>query len=718
MATFVWRGNNRTWSDFSAAAFRGYGDGTTVGTTFDLPWLNAASGGASGASGPWNWYEVGFYDEGRNPLEPAHRGSTKGCSFGLTHDIDSYWGITSNWLLELPGGSGNGNSDVYYATTSRVPHRGDVVKFKYVGRDEAKGLTFSIPLSPILFGGRGASGSSADVWVAQAGGFGGTLADTTGALAEVIVEPSYFTHDDPDDIVNWGDANGVDKMFVFGVGRGYVAKFKPATEGVSGAGGYRGGTWGFEHWGKSIASNQTDLFPNTNVNGNSAEAGKLFWRGISLSTEKLNVFGPEPFIPLDELADQSTYRSGITSENVGMLPSKFNLYGLKDNVITNLYIRAAEFHFGSSSAVSIGDYFSPIRDQPGSFINLVGRGSGFGILRLPDRKPDFGYGTGNNKKERYVFRNLTLTEVSINPIYLASQVEIGTETPQAITGIAYGPFMTDAGADVKSTTVSNVYRSPVNFFGNNRPSGETPTDGGRRKIYQSLTAVDENKDRTGTLPRSVADAENFAKDVRERQSLTISNQNSTSPFSPVRTKITSLQQNAENTIFGAVSGKPITVSPGSLQGPDGNGVTTGNANFPTFGDSIPRGFNGIVNVKSGCTVDTIACLGGRFEVHDNHPGGVSFDSVTGDQSVTVIRGRLGAQGTIDQRQGPNNFRAFVIGTAGGNTAGVKAVGEGAEVLVPQDIFIRTSPASTVFSEGTVSITSGYNFGVSPKGGGR
>ena len=50
MATFVWRGNNRTWSDFSAAAFRGYGDGTTVGTTFDLPWLNAASGGASGAS--------------------------------------------------------------------------------------------------------------------------------------------------------------------------------------------------------------------------------------------------------------------------------------------------------------------------------------------------------------------------------------------------------------------------------------------------------------------------------------------------------------------------------------------------------------------------------------------------------------------------------------------------------------------------------------------
>ena len=716
MATFVWRGNNRTWSDFSAAAFRGYGDGTTVGTTFDLPWLNGASGGASGASGPWNWYEVGFYDEGRNPLEPAHRGDTKGCSFGLTHDIDSYWGITSNWLLELPGGSGNGQSDVYYAPTSRVPHRGDIVKFKYVGRDEAKGLTYSIPLSPILFGGRGKSGASADVWVAQAGGFGGTLADTTGALSEVIVEPSYFTHDDLDDIANWGNTGGENDFFYsrgFGtevIGRGYVAKFRPATQGDDGIGGFGGGTWGFQHWGKSIASNQVDLFPNTNVNGNSADTGKLFWRGISLSTEKLNVFGPEPHIPVGA-NNQHLYAPGITSAQVGLLPSKFNLFGLKDNVITNLYIRAAEFHFGSSSALSIGDYFSPIRAQPGTFITLTGRTQGFGILALPDAKYDFGYGNGNNQKERYVFRNLTLTELAITPIYLASQVEVGTETPTAITAISYGPFMSDAGADIKATEVTNVYKSPTNFYGNNNPSGGSPF--GRRRIYQTLTSVDENLDRDNTLPSSKFDAENLTRDVRERQSLTISNQNSTSPFSPVRTKIDALVCNAENTSFGGVNGKPITVSPGSLLGANGFGITTGDAVFPTFGDAIPRGFNNIVNVKSGCTVDSINVIGGRFEVHENHPGGVSFDSVTGDQSVTCVRGRLGAQGTIDQRQGPNNFRAFVIGTAGGNTAGVKAIAEGAEVLVPQDIFIRTSPASTVFSEGTVSITSGYNFGRTP-----
>ena len=71
MATFVWRGNNRTWSDFSAAGFAGFADGTTVasGTGLSqanaLPWNGGAAGsgataGSSGASGPWNWYEVGF----------------------------------------------------------------------------------------------------------------------------------------------------------------------------------------------------------------------------------------------------------------------------------------------------------------------------------------------------------------------------------------------------------------------------------------------------------------------------------------------------------------------------------------------------------------------------------------------------------------------------------------------------------------------------------
>ena len=187
----------------------------------------------------------------------------------------------------------------------------------------------------------------------------------------------------------------------------------------------------------------------------------MFWRGISLAAEKLNVFGPNNHIPVDgdNLAGEQAF-TGLTGARAHVPISKFTLYGLNNNNITNLYIRCAEFHFGSSSAFSINDYYPPIQENPGLFIDELGKS----IERRPDAMlSDDGTTSFSTFRNEITVRNLTLTQVAISPIMLASIVKIGTETPQAITGLAYGPYFALCGADVKTTGITDVFRYPFGY---------------------------------------------------------------------------------------------------------------------------------------------------------------------------------------------------------------------------------------------------------------
>lgn len=169
--TFYWAGSNR--------AMIAAGNSFPAGSTYGI-----------GFSGPWGFNE--YY--------------LGGFPYNATGDV--YWGRAENWFVKVMGSSGGTNEggsagyfdyadesdpDVWYwAPADRVPHRGDSVVFTHVERNDNRGLTFQMPLSPCLFGGRGSSGG-VNMWIGDV--FGGSITgnnNAIGGLASAIVEESYW----------------------------------------------------------------------------------------------------------------------------------------------------------------------------------------------------------------------------------------------------------------------------------------------------------------------------------------------------------------------------------------------------------------------------------------------------------------------------------------------------------------------------------------------
>lgn len=187
--TFYWVGSNQAMIN---AGFSQVPAGSTTGYGF---------------SGPWG------YD------------SVFGTAFPTTATGDVYWGDKDNWMVQVrgatlttaknerassTGGFAAGASAInditgitgsqkgyYWKRADRIPHRGDKVIFRYIPVDHAAGLTFTAPLSPCLFGGRGDSGGN--MWIGDLDGSGMTTgnANAIGELDRIMLEKSYFEQDGP-----------------------------------------------------------------------------------------------------------------------------------------------------------------------------------------------------------------------------------------------------------------------------------------------------------------------------------------------------------------------------------------------------------------------------------------------------------------------------------------------------------------------------------------
>jgi hypothetical protein len=293
--TFYWAGNNRAM----IAAGNSFPAGSTYGTGF---------------SGPWGFNT--YYSE----------------TFPYNATGDVYWGDAANWFIKVSGTSGGTNdggtagyfdynegSDPdawYWAPADRIPHRGDNVIFNHVPRNDARGLTFQMPLSPCLFGGRGNSGGN--MWIGDvAGGMTTGNVDAGGGLASMIVEESYW---------NAGRTDGkIDS------------------------------TSGFRTWGM-----------RSNLNGVSAD-GKA-WEGINIKADGLEIDGtwlrnpklngdstdnitPQHAAWINNMEDCGNVRIGMKS---------FDIYGgTCNNFIFDDYHRSgvtlwSNFDEGKNSVLSLG----------------------------------------------------------------------------------------------------------------------------------------------------------------------------------------------------------------------------------------------------------------------------------------------------------------------------------------------------------------------------
>ena len=182
--TFYWVGSNTAMIN---AGFSQVPAGSTVGYGF---------------SGPWG-YQASF-----------------GTLFPTTATGDVYWGDKDNWMVQVRGAtltttnnpttsstggfsggasagvnlssiSSNNQKGYYWKPATRIPHRGDTVIFKYIPQDHVSGLTFTAPLSPCLFGGRGNSGGN--MWIGDlSGGMTTGNANAVGPIRKVLVDRSYF----------------------------------------------------------------------------------------------------------------------------------------------------------------------------------------------------------------------------------------------------------------------------------------------------------------------------------------------------------------------------------------------------------------------------------------------------------------------------------------------------------------------------------------------
>ena len=277
--TFYWAGSNRAM----IAAGNSFPAGSTYGTGF---------------SGPWGF---NLYYSTQFP-------------YAATGDV--YWGDAANWFIKVSGTSGGTNdggsagyfdfnfgSDPdawYWAPADRIPHRGDNVIFKHEPRNDARGLTFQMPLSPCLFGGRGDSGGN--MWIGDLAGDGMTIGnlDAVGSLASMIVEESY-----------WNAGN---------------------TSGTIDTNGFR--TWGMR----------------SNLNGVSAD-GKA-WEGINIKSERVEIDGtwlrnptlgnnttPQHAAWINNVEDCGLIRTGMKS---------FDIYGgTCNNFIFDDYHRSGATQWGT-----------------------------------------------------------------------------------------------------------------------------------------------------------------------------------------------------------------------------------------------------------------------------------------------------------------------------------------------------------------------------------
>lgn len=229
--TFYWVGSNQAMIN---AGFSQVPAGATVGYGF---------------SGPWG------YD------------SVFSTAFPTTATGDVYWGDKNNWMVQVRGATlttapnpiasstggyaagASAGTDLggitgtqrgyYWEPATRIPHRGDTVIFKYIPVDHDAGLTFTAPLSPCLFGGRGNSGGN--MWIGDlAAGMTTGNANAVGELNRLILDKSYFEQDGP---------------------AGQVAR------------------WGFSSWGMG------NHIPDTNADG-------LTWSGINVKAQFLELNGP------------------------------------------------------------------------------------------------------------------------------------------------------------------------------------------------------------------------------------------------------------------------------------------------------------------------------------------------------------------------------------------------------------------------------------------
>ena len=199
--TFYWVGSNTAMIN---AGFSQVPAGSTVGYGF---------------SGPWGYHQ------------------SFGSQFPTTATGDVYWGDAANWMVQVRGstlttapnpvvsstggfasGASAGNDlggitsiqkGYYWQPATRIPHRGDTVIFKYIPVDHAAGLTFTAPLSPCLFGGRGNSGGN--MWIGDVlGGMTTGNANAIGEVRKIVVEKSYFEQDAPEGtiprtgFISWG----------------------------------------------------------------------------------------------------------------------------------------------------------------------------------------------------------------------------------------------------------------------------------------------------------------------------------------------------------------------------------------------------------------------------------------------------------------------------------------------------------------------------------
>lgn len=186
--TFYWVGSNKAMIN---AGFSQVPAGSTTGYGF---------------SGPWG-YQASF-----------------GTLFPTTATGDVYWGDKDNWMVQVRGAtlttaknltasstggfSGGASAGVnlnaitlnnqkgyFWKPATRVPHRGDTVIFKYIPVDHLAGLTFTAPLSPCLFGGRGDSGGN--MWIGDLSGSGMTTgnANAIGPIRKIHLDRTYFEMD-------------------------------------------------------------------------------------------------------------------------------------------------------------------------------------------------------------------------------------------------------------------------------------------------------------------------------------------------------------------------------------------------------------------------------------------------------------------------------------------------------------------------------------------
>jgi hypothetical protein len=184
--TFYWVGSNTAMVN---AGFSQVPAGSTVGYGF---------------SGPWG------YDSAFN------------LSFPSVATGDVYWGDAKNWMIQVRGvtltttpnptasstggypAGGSAGTDLggvsgvqrgyYWKPATRIPHRGDTVIFKYIPVDHAAGLTFTAPLSPCLFGGRGNSGGN--MWIGDVvGGMTTGNSNAIGEVRKIVLDKSYFEQD-------------------------------------------------------------------------------------------------------------------------------------------------------------------------------------------------------------------------------------------------------------------------------------------------------------------------------------------------------------------------------------------------------------------------------------------------------------------------------------------------------------------------------------------